>query len=70
MPDKLEGHEPISPLEQLKIREQSLGERHEEMLRAREKNPNDDELRINIDKLYDEWLGVKREISKLEGGEK
>ncbi|MEK9173049.1 MAG: hypothetical protein AAB594_00560 [Patescibacteria group bacterium] len=60
----------MSPLEQLKLREQSVRERHEEMLRAREKNPNDSELRVNVDKLYDEWSRVKREIAQLESGEK
>lgn len=70
MTEKVEGQKPIGSLEQLKLREKSLRERHEEMLRAREKNPNDSELRLSVDKLYDEWSEVKREIAKLEGGEK
>ena len=70
MTEKLENREPVSPLEKLKLREQDLRNRHEEMLRVREKNPNDSELRVNVDKLYDEWSGVRREIAQLEGGEK
>lgn len=56
-------------LDRLRMQEQDLRERHEEMVRQLERNPKDSGLRMDVDRLYDEWSRVRSELSQqIEGG--
>ena len=57
----------LLPLELAKSQEQSALEEHGHLVKALEANPNDSELRVNVDKAYDAWQEAKHQTAQLEG---
>ncbi len=57
---------PEPTLEDLKYEQRRALREHEELLRAKEANPDDSDLRKSVDKAYDNYLRIQRQIESRE----
>ena len=70
MAEKLEGVNPQKEsLEDLRYQLKRAEEEHAQLLRAKQNDPKDSKLRVEVDKAYSKWTMIKAKVDQITGGE-